>query len=118
MASRGTPLSNIDCGARGLSASVTEAGPAGEDHALGLKAVKSLLSSVERSDLGIDAGFADAPGDQLGNLAAEVDDEDGFRVGNRHGGRIGSIAAAVKVAGTSALVLGLQFEVFAASQLV
>jgi hypothetical protein len=27
MASSGTPLSNMPCGARGLSASVTEAGP-------------------------------------------------------------------------------------------
>ena len=35
------------------------------------------LRLVERHDLGVDAGLAHAPRDELRHLAAEVDDEDG-----------------------------------------
>ena len=62
--------------------------PAGEDDPLRVEAMKRLFSGVERSDLGIDAGFADAARDQLRHLAAEVDDEDGFGGLDRHGWRI------------------------------
>ena len=68
-----------------------------EDHAPGLKPLECLLGSVERSDLAIDAGLAHAPRDQLGHLAAEVDDEDGLGGLDRHGGPIESIGPASKV---------------------
>src|SRR5262249_30043074 len=52
-------------------------GAAGEDDALGRECFgPSLIAMVERPDLGIDAGLADAPRDQLRHLAPEVDDED------------------------------------------
>ena len=63
---------------------------AGQDYALGLKPLEGFVCGVERDDFRIDAGFADAPRDQLGNLAAEVDDKDGFKWLDRHGGRIRS----------------------------
>jgi len=63
--------------------------PAGENHALRLKPMKRLLRGIEWRDFGIDAGFADAPGDELSHLAPKVDDEDGFGGLDRHGGRIG-----------------------------
>ena len=47
-----------------------------------------LLGGIERGDLAIDAGLADAARDQLRHLAAEVDDEDGFGGLDRHGWRI------------------------------
>ena len=87
MASSGRPLSNRTCGARGLSFHVTEAGSAGEDDALGLEPLERLLGGVERRDFAIDARLADAPRDELGHLAAEVDDEDGIGGLDRHGGR-------------------------------
>ena len=40
---------------------------------------------VERHDLGIDAGFAHAPRDQLRHLAAEIDDKDAILGFIRHG---------------------------------
>ena len=44
---------------------------------------RAIASSalVEGHDLAVDAGLAHAPGDELGDLAAEIDDEDG--VGHR-----------------------------------
>ena len=60
-----------------------------EDDALGLQPLERFFGGVEGRDFGIDAGFADAPRNQLGDLAAEVDDEDGFGVRDRHGGPIG-----------------------------
>ena len=52
--------------------------PARQDYAFGLHPREGRLGGVERHDLGIDPRLADAPGDQLGDLAAEVDDEDGI----------------------------------------
>jgi hypothetical protein len=43
--------------------------------------MERLLGLLVGNDFGIDAGFAHPPGDQLGDLAAEIDDEDG--VGHR-----------------------------------
>jgi len=43
---------------------------------LGFIRVKSGFGLRERGDFGVDPGLAHAAGDQLGNLAAEVDDED------------------------------------------
>ena len=63
--------------------------PARQDHRLRLDALERRLGLLERHDLGIDAGFAHAPGDQLGDLAAEIDDEDGVGMsGAFHGGRV------------------------------
>ena len=64
-------------------------GAAGEDDRLRLDAPERLVGRLERDDLGIDAGLAHAPGDQLGHLAAEIDDEDGVGMsGAFHGGRL------------------------------
>ena len=63
--------------------------PARQDHRLRLDALERRLGLLERDDLGIDAGLAHAPGDQLGDLAAEIDDEDGVGMsGAFHGGRL------------------------------
>ncbi len=55
--------------------------------ALGLAALIAGLRLVERHDLGIDAGLAHAPRDQLRHLAAEIDDQDFIVLGGlgRHG---------------------------------
>ena len=71
-------------------------GAAGQDDALGLQPLEGLVGAVERRDLAIDARLAHPPGDQLGHLAAEIDDEDGIGGLDRHGGAIGSGPAAVK----------------------
>jgi hypothetical protein len=42
-----------------------------------VSAAKTLIFTVEGHDLGIDALLADAPGNQLRHLTAEIDDEDG-----------------------------------------
>ena len=52
-------------------------GAAGEDDAFGLQPGKSLGGVLERHDLRVDASLAHAPRDQLRDLAAEVDDQDG-----------------------------------------
>ena len=52
--------------------------PAGEDHGLRLQPLQGLVGLVERHDLGVDALLAHAAGDQLCDLAAEIDDEDGI----------------------------------------
>ncbi len=71
------PASKIASGARGLPMSTVECGAAGEDDGLRLDAPEGFVGRLEGNDLGIDAGLADAPGDQLRDLAAEIDDEDG-----------------------------------------
>ena len=71
------PLSNAACGARGLPASVTEAGPPERMTALGLEALEGGFGALEGMDLAVDARFAHAARDELGHLAAEIDDEDG-----------------------------------------
>src|SRR5262249_15939110 len=49
---------------------------AGEDHRLRLHRLEGRLRLLERHDLAIHLLLADAPGDELGDLRAEVDDED------------------------------------------
>jgi hypothetical protein len=49
-----------------------------KDDALGLHPLERGFGLRERRDFGIDPGFAHAPGDQLRDLAAEIDDQDGF----------------------------------------
>ncbi len=77
MPSTGTPASKMICGARGLSISVTEAGPPDRITAFGRMPLEGGFRRLEGDDLGIDAGFAHAPRDELRHLAAEIDDEDG-----------------------------------------
>ncbi|MNX96311.1 hypothetical protein D3C86_1286230 [compost metagenome] len=63
------------------------AGSARQDDGLGRDRLQRLARLVERMDLAIDAGFAQAARDQLGHLTAEIDDQDGFmRVGRGHEG--------------------------------
>ena len=62
-------------GARGLSASMTLAGPPDRMIALGAQAASPRGVRVERPDLAVDSALAQAPGDQLGDLAAEIQDE-------------------------------------------
>src|SRR6185437_12925779 len=51
-------------------------GPAGQDHGLWLQPGERLARLREGVDFAIDARLAHAPGDQLRDLRAEVDDED------------------------------------------
>ena len=72
-------------------------GRTGQDDALGLHPVKRFFGHAERGDFGIDARFAHAARNQLGYLAAEIDDEDG--IGEMllvHGGAIRCAANAGK----------------------
>jgi len=54
---------------------------AGEDDSLGLHPPERFLCCREGCDLGIDPRLAHTARDQLGHLAAEIDDEDGFGKG-------------------------------------
>ncbi len=49
-----------------------------EDYPLGLEPVEGLFRLGERGDFRVHAGFAHATRDELGDLAAEIDDEDGI----------------------------------------
>src|SRR5690606_22243308 len=51
-------------------------GATGEDDAPGLEFADRLQRHIERVDLAVDTDLADAPGDQLGVLGAEVEDQD------------------------------------------
>ena len=57
--------------------------PAGQHDRRRLAGQHLLDRHVGRDDLGVDAGLADPPGDQLRVLGAEVDDEDGREVHQR-----------------------------------
>ena len=81
MPSTGTPHLEHCCGARGVA--FDHAGrPAGEDDRAGLRGFQRLRRLVERHDLAIDARFAHAPRDELRELGAEIDDQNG----DGHGG--------------------------------
>ncbi len=71
----GTPDSKIACGARGLPASGTEAGPPERITAFGFISAKRAFGALKRDDLAIDPGLAHPPRDQLRHLAAKIDDE-------------------------------------------
>ena len=58
-----------DSGAGGAAAENDSLGPEGEDFPHG---------DGVGNDLGIDVGFADPPGDDLGVLGAEIEDQDPF----------------------------------------
>jgi len=55
---------------------VDRLGPAAEDQAGGRPLGDLGGGDRVRDDLAVDVGFADPPGDELGVLRAEVDDED------------------------------------------
>jgi hypothetical protein len=50
---------------------------AGEDDAARPQPGQRFLGGAERRDLAIHTGFAHAPGDELGHLRPEIDDQDG-----------------------------------------
>ncbi len=50
-------------------------GPAGQDHALRPHLEEGLFRLLERHDLAIDLLLAHPPGDELGDLRAEIDDQ-------------------------------------------
>jgi len=47
-----------------------------QDHALCAEAAHELVADIVRMDLAVDLGFADSPGDELGVLGAEIQDQD------------------------------------------
>ena len=59
--------------------SVTGRRAAGQDDARGTEPGHRLGGALERDHFGVDARLADAARDQLGDLAAEIDDENGLR---------------------------------------
>src|SRR5215470_15095722 len=61
--------------------------PAGKNDPLRLQRGKRRAGLLKRHDLAIDLLFAHAPGDELGHLRAEIDDEN--LVVGRHGGFYG-----------------------------
>ena len=60
----------------GAAALMHGGGAARQDDALEARPVQRLFGRLEGDDLRIDPRLADAPGDELGDLGAEVDDED------------------------------------------
>ena len=60
--------------------------PAGEDHGFRLHLAEGCFRLLERHDFGIDALLADAAGDQLRHLAAEIDNQN-LVMRRGHGGR-------------------------------
>ena len=66
----------IDRGRRQRRTLVEHRGrPAGEDHALRPQGLEGLIRLLERHDLAIDLLFAHAPGNELGHLRPEIDDQ-------------------------------------------
>lgn len=57
---------------------------AGENDATGAKVADDFDAGVKWHDFAIDPGFADAPRDELGVLAAEVEDEDFIGINGAH----------------------------------
>ena len=60
---------------------------AGQDDRPGAASLDLLVWRVVRQELGVDVELADAARDQLGELAAEVEDDDGAGFGGRGAGR-------------------------------
>jgi len=72
------PASKKCWGARGLSSHITDEGPPDRMMPLGFSRSKASAALLKGANLGIDPGFADAAGDELSHLAAEVHDENGI----------------------------------------
>ena len=87
MPSTGTLAAKTASGARGLSPSVTLAGPPESTMPRGANSADARVGrGVEGPDLAIDAVLAQAARDELGDLAAEVEDEDAVVPGGGRGG--------------------------------
>ena len=79
----GTPPVHRPGSGRGAPSSYTRRGAAGEDDGARPAPLDLGPGGVERQQLRVDVELADAPGDQLGVLAAEVEDDDGVGLGRR-----------------------------------
>ena len=79
-------------GARGALV-VDRVRAAGQDDRAGPAPLELGVRRVVREELGVDVELADAPGDELGELAAEVEDDDGLAVLGVGGGRVGRPAS-------------------------
>ena len=76
MPSTGRPELNTTSGMRGLASPTTLAGPPERMMARGAKAsMRAGSRAVNGQDLAIDTALAHAAGDQLGELAAEIENE-------------------------------------------
>ena len=75
-------------GARGALV-VDRVRAAREDDRAGPAALEFGVRRVVRQELAVDVELADAPGDELGELAAEVEDDDGLAILGIGGGRAG-----------------------------
>ena len=69
---------------------VDRVGAAAEDDRLGAAPLQLLERRVVRQQLGVDVELADAAGDQLGELAAEIEDD--HRAGSGRGRAAGTIS--------------------------
>jgi hypothetical protein len=74
----------LRCAGRGFQRD--RGGAARQDDALRLHPLERLFGGLEGGDFAVDAGFANTARDELGDLAAKVDDENA--VGMLHAGRI------------------------------
>ena len=74
---------------RGASVVVDRVRAAGQDDRAGAAAFELVIGRVVRQQLRVDVELADAARDELGELAAEVEDDDGARRrrGRRRPGR-------------------------------
>ena len=76
MPSTGTSAVKMAGWAAGDWPSVTEAGPPERMMPLGIEGLDlRVVDGLEGMDLAVDPGFAHAPGDQLGDLGTEIDDQ-------------------------------------------
>ncbi len=76
MPSTGTPRSNTPAAGIGAPSASTDIGPPERMMPLGAKALDVRQRQVWPVDLAVDAQLAHPAGDELGVLAAEVEDED------------------------------------------
>ena len=65
-------------GRQGRDGFVHRGRAAGEEDAARVPCTETAGIGVERPDFAIDAGFTQTPGDELGHLAAEIEDQDAF----------------------------------------
>jgi hypothetical protein len=90
-------------GGSGAPSAKTEAGPPRQDHGLGRKSAQELgRNRVEGVDLAINAQLAKAAGDQLRDLAAEVDDQQALVVRGGDLGRVKGHGAGLRTKGEAA----------------
>ena len=75
MPNTGIPSSNTFCGARGVSASATDAGPPERMIPTGRELLDKMGADVPRMNFAVHAAFTHAACNQLGILGAEVKNE-------------------------------------------